>query len=164
MAAQRTIAGSALLTASLLATVLAIVAGILGMHVMTGTHSAHSSAMVSAGAPDTTGPAPSTSEPELSRHASHLVSSPEPAALQALSTSNGAASPAQCSCSGDCSSQYSMSASCIPTLATGALAAPAPDDTVSITGKSAASPVTARDRWSYRPGSPSPGDLSISRT
>ncbi|WP_420179889.1 hypothetical protein [Paenarthrobacter sp. TA1.8] len=162
MAAQRTMAGSALLTASLLAAVLAIIAGILGMHVMTGTHSAHSSGMVSGGMPDTTGHAPSGSE--ASGHAGHLVSSPEPAALQELSTSNGATSPAQCSCSGNCSSQHSMSASCIPTVATGGLAAPVPDDSVSITAQSAASTITARVPWSYRPGSPSPGDLSISRT
>lgn len=162
MAVQRTVAGSALLTASLLAAVLAIIAGILGMHVMTGTHSAHSSAMVSAGMPDTTGHAPS--ESEASGHAGHLGSSPERAAFQELSVSTGEASSAQCSCSGNCSSSHSMSASCIPTVATGGLAVPVPDDSVSITGQSAASTITARVPWSHRPSSPSPGELSISRT
>ncbi|MBT2588379.1 hypothetical protein [Arthrobacter sp. ISL-95] len=162
MAAQRTMARSALLTASLLATVLAIIAGILGMHVMTGTHSAHSSAIVSAGTQDTTGHAPSVSE--AAGHAHHMPAPPEPAASQELFTLDGAASPAQCSCSGNCSSQHSMSASCIPTVATGGLAAPVPDDSVSITAESAAFIITARVPWSYRPGSPSPGDLSISRT
>lgn len=165
MAAQRTITGSALLTASLLAAVLALITGILGMHVMTGTHStAHSVAMVSAGTTDTTGPVPSTPGSEASGHAGHLAASPQRAALQELSLGNGAGSATQCSCSGNCSSQHSMSASCIPTVATAGVAAPVPDDTVSITGQSATSITTAYVRWSYRPGSPSPGELSISRT
>lgn len=164
MAAHRTMAGSALLTASLLATILAIIAGILGMHVMTGTHSAHSTAVVSAGMTDTSPPPTSTPGSEASGHAGHLVSSPQPTALQELSASNEEASAAQCSCSGNCSNEHSMSASCIPTVATGGLAAPAPDDAVSITAQSAATTITARVPWSYRPGSPSPGDLSISRT
>ncbi|NHW48600.1 hypothetical protein HAV21_17140 [Paenarthrobacter sp. MSM-2-10-13] len=170
MAAQRTMMSSALLTASLLTAVLALITGILGMHVMTGTHSAHTAAMVSVGMTDTTGSYPAMSEhptPGLpvSGHASHSVSpSSGPAALQKLSAVNAAPSPAQCSCSGNCSSQHSMSASCIPTVATGALAAPVPDDTVSITAQSAASTIAAPVPWSYRPGSPSPGELSISRT
>lgn len=161
MAAQRTITGSALLTASLLAAVLALITGILGMHVMTGTHSA---AMVSAGTPDPRGPAPLTPGSEASGHAGHLAASPQPAELQELSLASGAGSATQCSCSGNCSSQHSMSASCIPTTATGGLAAPVSDDTVAFTGRSAASTFSAHLRWSYRPGSPSPGELSISRT
>ncbi|TVU62006.1 hypothetical protein FQP90_13145 [Paenarthrobacter nitroguajacolicus] len=164
MAAQRAITGSALLTASLIAGILALITGILGMHVMTGTQSVHSSAMASADMTETTGTGSSTSGIDASGHASHLVSSPEPAALQELSVSNGAASPAQCSCSGNCSSQHSMSTSCIPTVSAGGLTAPAPDDTVSTTEQSAVPTFTARVPWSYRPVGPSPGELSISRT
>lgn len=161
MVTQRTMTGSALLTAALLTGVLALITGILGMHVTAGPNSAHSAVAVSSGLSAATG---ATSGGEASGHVGHPATTPDPAGLQELSGSNGAASPAQCSCSGDCSSQHSMSASCIPSVTAGGLAAPVPDDTVSITGQSAASTTAARVPWSYRPGGPSPGELSISRT
>ncbi|WP_017197945.1 DUF6153 family protein [Arthrobacter sp. M2012083] len=163
MATQRTMAGSALLTTALLTAVLAIIAGILGMHVLAGTHSAHSSVTASAGMPDTAGQALSGSGSQASGHGAHLAASREDA-LQELPPSSGAASFAQCSCSGNCSSQHSVNVACIPSVATGGLAAPAPTEALSITGQSAASTSTALAPWSYRPGSPSPGELSISRT
>ena len=126
MAAQRTTAGSALLTGTLLAAVLAIITGILGMHVMTGTHSAHSAAAVPADAPVMATRVLATSG-HPSGHASHQQSaSSGAAALEELPASLGAASPAQCSCSGNCPSEHSMTAACIPSAAAGVLAAPVP--------------------------------------
>ncbi len=160
MVTHRTIAGSALLTTALLTAVLAIITGILGMHVMTGTHSEHSSATVSTGLPESAGQTLPASGSKASGHGAHLAPSTEHAS-QELSP---AASFAQCSCSGNCSSQHSMNTACTPTVATGGLAAQAPTETTSITRQSAASTITDRAPWSYRPGSPSPGELSISRT
>ncbi|NHW49320.1 MULTISPECIES: hypothetical protein [unclassified Paenarthrobacter] len=164
MAAQRTTAGSALLTGTLLAAVLAIITGILGMHVMTGTHSAHSAAAVPADAPVMATRVLATSG-HPSGHASHQQSaSSGAAALEELPASLGAASPAQCSCSGNCPSEHSMTAACIPSAAAGVLAAPVPAEAPSITAPSPASTFMAWSLWSYRPGGPSPGELSISRT
>ncbi|MFK0002354.1 DUF6153 family protein [Paenarthrobacter sp. NPDC090520] len=120
---------SFLRTAGLLSAVFALIAGILGMHVMTGTHSLHATAAAT--------------------HAKHAVEAP---------------SAEHCSCATDCTDQHVKTVSCTPTVATGALAAPAPDS-------SAALPVTLQPVafasgkvWQYRPDGPSPGDLSISRT
>ncbi|KUM36455.1 DUF6153 family protein [Arthrobacter sp. EpRS71] len=159
MAAQRTIAGSALLTATLLAAVLAIITGILGMHVMTGTHSAHSSATIPGDLSVRAASAPVTSG-----HVGHQSSSSGPGSLQELPVANGAASPAQCSCSGGCSSEHFMSAACIPSAAAGVLAAPVPAETPSLAAQAHASTTLVWNQWPYRPGSPSPGELSISRT
>ncbi|ABM10641.1 hypothetical protein FHR86_003693 [Paenarthrobacter ilicis] len=160
MAAQRIMAGSALLTATLLAAVLAIIAGILGMHVMAGTHSAHSAAAVPAAAPImTTGVLATSGNPS-----GHPSPSSGDAALEELSASHGAASPAQCSCSGNCPSELSMTVACIPSAAAGVLAAPVPAEAPSITGPSLDSTLMVWNLWSYRPGGPSPGELSISRT
>lgn len=159
MAAQRTITGSALLTATLLAAVLAIITGILGMHVMTGTHSAHSSATIPADLP-----ALASSAPVTSAHAGHQSTSSGPGSLQELPATNGPASPAQCSCSGNCSSEHSMSAACTPSAAAGILAAPVPAETSYRSAPSQASTTLVWNQWPYRPSSPSPGELSISRT
>ncbi|WP_043471860.1 hypothetical protein [Arthrobacter sp. Rue61a] len=159
MAAQRTFAGSALLTATLLAAVLAIITGILGMHVMTGTHSAHSSATIPGDLPALAAPAPVTST-----HAGHQPTSSGSGSLQELPATNGPASPAQCSCSGNCSSEHSMSAACTPSTAASVLAAPVPAETPSLAAQSQASTTRVWNQWPYRPGSPSPGELSISRT
>ncbi|NQD89691.1 hypothetical protein HP499_18060 [Paenarthrobacter sp. CM16] len=163
MAAQRTIAGSALLTGTLLAAVLAIITGILGMHVMTGTHSAHSAMTIPSQTPIiATGVLSTSGSP--SDHAGHRSSTSGVAVLQALTPAYGATFPAQCSCSGNCSSEHSMTAVCIPSAASGVLAAPVPAEAPSITAPSPASTFMVWCLWSYRPGGPSPGELSISRT
>lgn len=154
MAAQRTTSGSVLLSAGLLAAVLALIAGILGMHVMTGSHSAHAA---------TTAPGAPTSAAGTG-HTDHAPTAAEIAVVQDPGVVGDAVSPAQCSCSGNCSSQHAMAASCIPSVAPAGLTAPLPDNTVSITVPSPNSAAASRVPWSYRPGSPSPGELSISRT
>ncbi|MDN3935840.1 DUF6153 family protein [Arthrobacter sp. YD4] len=58
---------------------------------------------------------------------------------------------------------HTMDSSCTPAAASASFAAPPPG-----TGVAVATPpfgvFVASPRWSYRPGSPSPGDLCISRT
>jgi hypothetical protein len=162
MAASRTMTGSALRTAALLVTVLGLIAGILGMHVMTGTHSAHAT-MVSSAMTATPGDDPAAAGKDDAGHAAHLTSSRTGAAAPVGGVSTGAF-PAQCSCSGNCTSGQSMNVSCVPSLASGGLSAPTPAETLSLTAPSQASNILALSIWSYRPGGPSPGELSISRT
>ncbi|MET4901617.1 DUF6153 family protein [Paenarthrobacter sp. CC6] len=156
MAAQRTTSGSTLLSVGLLAAVLALIAGILGMHVMTGAHSAHAGTTVSEAGTSAAGTT-------VTGHDNHGPAPQENAVVQ-LTMLGDAASPAQCSCSGNCSSQHAMATSCIPTVAPGGLTAPLPNTSISITTPSSESANAPSIPWSYRPGSPSPGELSISRT
>ena len=70
----------------------------------------------------------------------------------------------QCSCSGDCTSVEATPASCTLSNNTTSLAAPFPGSTWvgANTNARAADLVTAY--WAFHPSSPSPGELSISRT
>lgn len=162
MAAHSSRTGSALLGGVLLAGVFAIIVGIIGMLVMTGTHSMHSLASMQ-GAMTSTDVESATSDGRASGHSGHLMSSPEPVTSEERVASNDAP-PDHCACSGNCSSQHAMAASCIPTVASGGLVAPAPAEAASITTPTPAFAFTAWSHWPYRPGSPSPGELSISRT
>lgn len=164
MATQRTMPGSALLTAGLLSAVVALIAGILGMHVMTGTHSMHALTAVTGTPSAAVGSVSTTTDRESTGHSGHAGASQERAASRDAAASGMSASPAQCSCSGNCTNQHAMSASCIPSVAPGGLSAPAPNDTPSITAPSQTSTIIARRVWAYRLGSPSPAELSSSRT
>ena len=159
MTAQRTTAGFSFLATGLLGAVIALIVGILGMHVMTGTHSLHAAGTVStAGTASSAGT--DSAAPGHSSHGripSHGASLEEPAAHSDLPITT------QCSCSGNCSAEHAMAASCIP-LAASTLSAPAPDSTPAVAPSYFGATAAAGDEWTYRPGSPSPGELSISRT
>ncbi|MFJ4171457.1 DUF6153 family protein [Paenarthrobacter sp. NPDC089714] len=120
---------SFLRTAGLLSAVFALIAGILGMHVMTGTHSLHATA--------------------AAPHTAHAVEAP---------------SAEHCSCATACTDQHVNNVSCTPTVATGALAAPAPDNSTALPARLQPVAFASAKVWQYRPDGPSPGDLSISRT
>ena len=160
MTAQRTAAGFSFLATGLLGAVIALIVGILGMHVMTGTHSLHAAGTVSsagtASGAGTASAAPGQASHE--RHSGHGASLEEPAAHSAAPITT------QCSCSGNCSAEHAMAASCIPLASTSTLSAPAPDSTPAVAPPYLGKAVAAGDDWTYRPGSPSPGELSISRT
>ncbi|MDI2035842.1 DUF6153 family protein [Paenarthrobacter nitroguajacolicus] len=127
--------------ASLLLLVAAVIAGIFGMHVVTGSHDTHSAN-------------PAIPSGTASPHHVHETSQ------QMHKTAPVEAD--KCT-SGSCSCTEASSANCIPSLKTGSLAAPPPDTAVAITsdpwGTHKAAPV-----WSYRPVAPTPVQLSISRT
>jgi len=151
--------------AGLLAGILAVIAGILGMHVLTGTHSMHSAAAVTRTSAMTTtlGPVPSSSA-EAEGHLDH----PAPAAPHSHPASGAQdwAGPAeQCSCSVNCStSVHGMTASCTPSGKTGSLSAPLPGTGFSGAISNPGPADSVPGHWSYLPGGPSPGELSISRT
>lgn len=137
----------------LFAAVLALIAGIFGMHVMTATHALHSPATVSVH--HGSSPAGHTGG-----HASGPVSA---AALPAVQGAEGSVTE-PCGGSGNCSGMQSATGSCIPSAKTGSLAAPLPG--AGIIGRNVATEtlIQLRAQWSYHPGSPSPGDLCIIRT
>lgn len=140
MGALRAMTSSFLCAAGLLLAVFALIVGILGMHVMTGTHSAHATAAAT----------PSTKATAISTHAEHAM--------------NDVAASAHCSCASVCTDQHATSVTCTPSVSTGVLAAPAADTSAPLTATLQAVAGTAVASWMYRPGGPSPGELSISRT
>lgn len=155
--------------------VLAVVAGFLGMHIMTGIHGAHAM----------TGVTSSTeSAGTSSQTAQSLASHPGAHDLSAVTTANDSIAPpratppgpgltgnsrtdepsATCACESSCTDPASMHSACVPSAAGTSLAAPPPGaaptsiHTPDLCGNDAAR------KYSYMPASPSPGDLSISRT
>jgi hypothetical protein len=143
--------------AGLFAAVLALIAGIFGMHVMTATHALHSPATAAA----------AVVAHHESSNAGHMAEHPS-GPLLAPDTpgpdDESAGGNVQCTCSGSCSSMQAMSASCTPSVKTGSLAAPLPGTGISFRNPNTGALATISARWSYLPGSPSPGDLCISRT
>ncbi|WP_309106300.1 hypothetical protein [Arthrobacter sp.] len=133
----------------LLAAVLLIIGGIFGMHVVSPVHSAHDQA--------------TTHQQAASYHdaavhqdpAEHLhAPAPDVATLSVLS---------QCSCSGSCTSMEATPASCILSMNTTSLAAPFPGSSW-VGVDTSARPAKSAVHRNFYPSSPSPGDLSISRT
>ncbi len=147
-------------SAGLLAGLLAIIAGIFGMHVLTGSHSMHMAGSSAAAQPHHP-PA------EQSGHGSHDHDSQDNAPTVTAGTTtpdDNAPAPGACSCmgGGPCAGMSAMGGSCIPSGSTGTLAAP-PPSTVSFAAETQA-PDVAASSYAYLPESPSPADLCISRT
>jgi hypothetical protein len=142
----------------LLAALLAIIAGHLGMHVLAGSHGVHGTAVaasVSNGAP---GNAQRTTA--ATGHTGHRSHEAAPAQT-AESTGN---QPPSCSCQGSCGEVSAAHATCVPAPGGTSLAAP-PPGTVPFDGPDmSGGRFQAVAEYPYLPGSPSPGDLSISRT
>ena len=146
-------------SAGLLAGLLAIIAGIFGMHVLTGSHSMHMAGSSAAAQPHHLAA-------EQSGHGSHDHGSQDTApTVTATTPEDNAPAPGACSsCMGGdpCAGMSAMGGSCIPSGSTGTLAAP-PPSTVSFAAETQA-PEVAASSYAYLPESPSPADLCISRT
>ena len=160
-ASHRNVASAFLHRAGLFAGILAVLAGILGMHVITGSHSMHSPAALTAAVG--TG-AVHTHSVAAHGHAEQGVTDASPA----HHSSEGHTAPSiveeQCSCSDSCASMHAMTVSCTPSGKTGSLSVPLPGTAVFGVIANATAPGAVPGSYSYRPGSPSPGELSISRT
>ncbi|TQJ38131.1 hypothetical protein FBY33_0123 [Arthrobacter sp. SLBN-112] len=152
----RTSAITFLRRAGLFGAVLALIAGIFGMHVMTTTHALHSPSMAAAAGS-------AHHEAPVGGHTGgHLPVSLAPD-LPGFQTVSGP-DASHCPDSGNCTSMQAMSASCTPSAKSGSLAAPLPGTWVAARSTNTASPTDTSAGWSYLPGSPSPGELCISRT
>jgi hypothetical protein len=142
--------------AGLFATLLAVIFGILGMHVMTGTH--FPATVTAAVLTPTTGAGHAESTPGHAGHGTPVTTLAYPSNQDAAATSE------QCSCSGSCVDGHAMTAACTPTAKTGSFTAPLPGTTVIAVISGGAADGMIPGLWSYLPDTPSPGELSISRT
>lgn len=142
--------------AGLLAGMLAIIAGIFGMHILTGSHSMPTAAA---------GPGTDASQMVAAPAAGHTGHAQGPTAAPDTSATQGTTSMPASSCAdpGACTTMSAMDAVCIPSPGTTSLAAPLPGTTPFAVqdGSNTAVPATA---YVYLPSSPSPGELCISRT
>ena len=164
--------------AGLLAGLLAIIAGILGMHVLTGSHSVHLAGSSAAAQPQHAAQIDKSAHThhlaqnhqtpaEQSGHGSHAHDSQDDAPTVTagiITPDDDVPGPGACSCMGGdpCAGMSAMGGSCIPSGSTGTLAAP-PPSTVSFAAETQA-PGVAASSYAYLPESPSPADLCISRT
>lgn len=153
-AAKHRTAITLLRRAGLFGAVLALIAGIFGMHVMTTTHALHAPAMAAAGS--------AHHEASGAHHAEPLPASSDPDMPEAPMGS--ALDSVQCSGSGNCTRMHAMTAACIPSAKSGSLAAPLPGTWVIARTTTTGALTDTGTGWSYLPGSPSPGELCISRT
>ncbi|MBT2595637.1 hypothetical protein [Arthrobacter sp. ISL-72] len=139
--------------AGLLGLILAITVGILGMHVLAADHSSHGGHGAISAQPSHA----SRADHEADHEADHgAASSHHPADVPTATAE---------SCSlGDCAARHAMTVSCTPSAKKASLTAPLPGSTTIIVppGYRFGGPVTG-DYW-YLPGTPSPLELSISRT
>lgn len=147
-------AASFLRRASLLTGMLAIIAGILGMHIMAGSHGMPAAA---------TNPGTDTAQ----NGQPSVAVTAEPGGAAAQSTPAPQAPPSMsgpsCADAGVCATMSTMDAVCIPSPGKPPLTIPLPG----VTPFAATVPPTLPAGFSpyaYLPGSPSPGDLCISRT
>ncbi|MBT2551479.1 hypothetical protein [Arthrobacter sp. ISL-5] len=162
MAASHRKAAPALLRRTgLLAGILAVLAGILGMHVLTGTHSMHSPAALTAGA---SGATVHTGAAAGHVHAAQGAAATSPTHVDSGKQVAASSSVEPCSCSDSCASTHTMTVSCTPSGKTGSLSVPLPGTAVFDVVSNARAPGALPASYSYLPGSPSPGELSISRT
>ena len=143
--------------AGLFTAVLALIAGIFGMHVMTATHAIHSQATAAA-----TVSAHHASSP--TGHAGEHPPAPSSAPEMPAAQDHAGARTVQCTDSNHCNSTQSTTAACTPSTKKGSLAAPLPGTGIIDRNANAGTQSTISTPWSYLPGSPSPGELCISRT
>ena len=151
--------------AGLLAGILAIVAGILGMHTLAGNHAAHT---LGAGA----SPSSASATPGGHVHSVHNQSADSGSAhsgvlqghrsvVQQEPAASSASAPA---CTGSLGSTESPAAACTPLAKAGSLVAPEPGSVGQLLDAWVSPRVGTMRFYPYLPDGPSPGDLSISRT
>ena len=142
---------SLLRRAWLLAATLAVIAGLLGMHVLTSGHSSHAS--MSGGAiAGHTAVAHSAGDVHAV-HAGHNATAPAPDAPVLGSAG----------CGGSCPGAQEPGAPCVPTAPSGPVTISPPQASLAVLPAPAATGTAGAD-YGYLPPSPTPRDLSISRT
>ncbi|MCX2746965.1 hypothetical protein OOZ51_03935 [Arthrobacter sp. MI7-26] len=136
----------------LLTALLAIIAGILGMHVMGASHSMHDPIAIGINA-------------EMAgAHGGHIEPPDDPSPPANLSSNRSAQLTAShCTSSGTCTAMSAMSAVCVLASSHNSLTAPLPG-VPPYADEGTTEPGSQNAGYSHRPGSPSPGDLCISRT
>lgn len=142
-----------LLRFALLAGILAVLAGLLGMHVLAGTQGAHASAEHVQTAP--------ASGHSASFHAAAGHTAP---AHTGQAIHHETPTPPSCVCGGGCGEQHAAHTSCTPAPSGASLSAPLPGTTLLTFRPRSAAEVDQLAANSYLPSTPTPNELSISRT
>ena len=158
---------------ALLTGLLGIIAGLLGMDILAGLHGTHSQAAHA-------GPAHSSAATAATPHAmpadhAHAGHSPAteataagPVAASTVTaasvTVDGTPMPASCTCQGGCAEKPALHLDCTPSGSSATLSAPPPCTTVVQTQPWATAVAGNPVPSAHIPGSPTPNDLSISRT
>jgi hypothetical protein len=154
--------------AFLLAGLLATILGLLGMHVLAGPHGMHAQAASSGGTSTATGV--HVAALEHTAHAGHAASGPAPAkhtpapVTPASASVAGTEVPPSCVCQGGCAEKPTVHAGCTPSPSGASLSAPQPASTFLDRGSWTAARAVLPSGYAYLPGTPTPRDLSISRT
>ncbi|MGP4030505.1 hypothetical protein [Pseudarthrobacter sp. 1C304] len=131
--------------AFLLAGVLAVILGFLGMHVLASPHVTHAPAAAG-------GEGSHAAEHGTTSSTGHAGHGASPAGLHPAPAADG------------CTEQPGAHVDCTPSPAGAALSAPQPGATLVTAWPPAAEHTGLLPRSTYSPGTPTPGDLSISRT
>lgn len=164
--------GVGLTRLGLLVGILAIIAGIFGMHVITATHAGHASAAVTSTSgvnPDGGSQAGASAAAASPDHSSHRqAATPAPDAHPVLvprAAHSALTVPPVCSGSRhDAPGMAAMAAGCVLAPGNTSLTAPLPGTARLVSGNGPQLPGNSPWPSSYVPSSPSPGELSISRT
>ncbi len=147
--------------AGLFTAVLALVAGILGMHVITVTHAEHSA--LAAPAVSVQG-IPASGDGHAAGHNAGHSAGQAAAHVLPEAPDGGITAAARCTELGCCTGMQASAGSCIPSAKSASLAAPLPGTVVTGWNPGSGRLTAGGPQWSYQPGSPSPGDFGISRT
>lgn len=174
--------------AALLAGLLAVIAGFLGMHIIAGSHGPHAqssppgsvqtSTAPHATAPHATGQAAADQTAgDPAGHSSHSAAGTlsqaddRPAAAEtasavtpAAATVGGTQVPPSCTCQGGCAETPAVHVGCTPSLSGAPMSAPHPGPALLEGRPWTAEGADRPSRYAYVPGTPTPRDLSISRT
>lgn len=158
---QRSLTSGVLMRSAVLVGVLAVIAGIFGMHVMTGSHASHPGAAYSGAAHAVVGHAAS----------GHSAAAHLPAADDGEGQPGGPAHSAGDAavvlsagavCGEACPGAEEAGAECVPSANAGSLTVVAPP--APAIDQAPPGPAVAAAAYSYIPSGPTPCDLSISRT
>jgi hypothetical protein len=169
--------------AALLAALLAVIAGFLGMHILSGSHGLHAQASPPASMKTPTAAHPAgvkSSRPgqvHPAGHSSHAaagtasqsqdgsaVAGTAPSATPAAATDGGTQVPPSCLCQGGCTDKPAAHIGCTPSPAGATLSAPQPGAGLPAVQSWTAAMAARQPDYAYLPTTPTPRDLSISRT
>lgn len=152
-------AAAVLRRTALLAGILAVIAGFLGMHILAGLHGTHGQAAHPASA--------ASVMPAARAHTGHSPAAAAPAAPPVFATTvtvGGTPMPASCTCQGGCAEKPAAHVDCTPSVSGASLSLPPPGTTVVRSQPWATGVAVQWALSAHIPGSPTPNDLSISRT
>jgi hypothetical protein len=162
---------SFLRAAWLLAATLAVIAGLLGMHVLTAGHASHGPVAQgmdthSAAAPAAPTGAAAVVHSAVGDHPGHAGHAAAPASTAPASTDPASTDPpalAPGTCGNSCPGAQESGAPCVPSVPGGPVTVLPPQATLAVLPllPAAGNPGSS---YGYLPPSPSPCDLSISRT